>query len=48
LLISSSPPLLPTGSIAATGVKQLILDHIFSDAFASVREDRWVSHQHTV
>jgi predicted AlkP superfamily pyrophosphatase or phosphodiesterase len=46
LLISSNAALLPSGGIAATEVKQLILDHVFPSA-ASVREARWAPHQHT-
>ena len=46
LLISSNAALLPSGGIAATEVKQLILDHVFPSA-ASDREARWVPHQHT-
>ena len=34
LVISSKPALLPDGPVAATQVKQLILDHVFG-AFAS-------------
>jgi hypothetical protein len=32
LLISSQPALLPDGAVAATTVKQLILDHVFGAA----------------
>ncbi len=32
LLISSEPDLLPAGHVAATGVKRIVLDHIFADA----------------
>lgn len=46
LLISSNAALLPSDSIAATDVKQLILDHVFPSA-ASEREARWVPHRHT-
>jgi len=46
LLISSNAGLLPSGSIAATDVKQLILAHIFPRA-ASTREAGWVPHHHT-
>jgi len=46
LLISSNAALLAPGSIAATEVKQLILDHVFPSA-ASDREARWTPHQHT-
>jgi hypothetical protein len=29
VLISSEPSLVPAGSVAATSVKQLVLDHVF-------------------
>jgi hypothetical protein len=32
LVISSRPALLPDGPVAATSVKQLILDHVFGAA----------------
>jgi predicted AlkP superfamily pyrophosphatase or phosphodiesterase len=32
LVISSEPDLLPAGHVAATGVKRIMLDHIFADA----------------
>ncbi|HUH77223.1 MAG TPA: alkaline phosphatase family protein, partial [Devosia sp.] len=30
LVISTRPELLPVGAVAATGFKQLVLDHIFN------------------
>ena len=32
LFISSRPALLPDGPVAATGVKELVLDHVFGVA----------------
>ncbi len=40
VVMSSDPRLLPAGDVAATQIKQLMIDHIFGDA--RLADDTWV------